>query len=87
MSDEQILDGVRQVMRQHLQVRGPLEPGTDVLRDLNLDSVQRLTLIVELENHFRICFDPGDAEGVSTLLDVVALIRDRLEQRDAVAVA
>ena len=69
-------------MRQHLRLESSLRPETDVLRDLNLDSVQRLTLIVELENHFRICFEPGDAEGVSTLGDVTALIRERLEAGD-----
>ena len=82
MSDEQILDGIRDVMRRHLRLDVPLRPETDVLRDLCLDSVQRLTLIVELENRFRICFEPGDAEGVSTLGDVTTLIRDRLEAGD-----
>lgn len=82
MSDEQIFDGIQDVMRRHLRLDIPLRPETDVLRDLCLDSVQRLTLIVELENHFRICFEPGDAEGVSTLGDVTALIRDRLEAGD-----
>jgi len=79
VNDNQIFDGIRDVMRRHLRLEIPVRPETDVLRDLNLDSVQRLTLIVELENHFRICFEAGDAEGVSTLGDVTTLIRERLE--------
>lgn len=87
MNEQQILEGIRQVIRQHLRLTVPLEPSTDVLRDLNLDSIQRLTLIVELENHFRICFDLGDAERVTTLSDVTTLIHRRLEQDHVPAIA
>ncbi len=40
----------------------------------SLDSVQRLTLVVAIEDHFAICFDPEDEEGASTLDEVVALV-------------
>jgi len=69
-----ILDAVVQVLRRKLKVEAPLASGTDLLRDLQLDSVQLLTLIVELENHFRLCFEPGDEEGLSTLGDIAARI-------------
>ena len=83
MTEQQILDGVRQGIAKQLKLDLPLELSTDVQGDLSLDSIQRLTLVVELENHFRICFDPGEAEGVSTLGDVVRLIRQQLEPVDA----
>jgi acyl carrier protein len=44
----------------------------------NLDSVQRLTLVVAIEDHFEICFDPEDEEQVETLNDVVRLIHGKL---------
>lgn len=44
----------------------------------NLDSVQRLTLVVAIEDHFEICFDPEDEEQVETLNDVVRLIQRKL---------
>jgi acyl carrier protein len=78
LSQHEILDGVRQVLSTHLEINGPVELDTDVQRDLCLSSIQRLTLIVELENHFRVCFAPGDEHGLSSLGDVVALIHRRL---------
>lgn len=33
----------------------------------HLDSVQRLTLVVAIEDHFEICFEPEDDEQVETL--------------------
>ena len=44
----------------------------------HLDSVQRLTLVVAIEDHFKVCFDPEDEEKVETLDDVVQLIQRKL---------
>jgi len=67
-------DGVVAVLRSKLSVRAPLTPQTSILRDLQLDSVQVLTLVVELENHFRLCFEPGDEAGLATLGDITTRI-------------
>ena len=48
----------------------------------HLDSVERLTLVVAIEDHFRITLEPADEELVNTLDDVVALVHRKLaEQR------
>jgi acyl carrier protein len=86
MTEHQILEGVRQVIREHLQVHASLEQveqverETDLFRDLQLDSLKQLTLVVELENHFRVRFDAGDEEGLATVGDLVRLIERRLSQ-------
>jgi hypothetical protein len=36
------------------------------------------TLIAELENRFRVCFDGADEVGLTTVTDLVALLRRRL---------
>ena len=77
MTDAEILNGVRGVLREHLDVRRDVDAETDLVRDLALDSLKQLTLIVELENHFKICFDPGEEDGARTLGDVVRLISRR----------
>lgn len=43
----------------------------------HLDSVQRLTLVVGIEDHFEICFEPEDDEQVVTLADVARIVRSR----------
>jgi len=42
----------------------------------HLDSVQRLTLVVAIEDHFEICFEPEDDDQVNTLDQAVdAVVR------------
>ena len=81
MTEQQILEEVQKVMREHLLITSPVELATDLTRDLQLDSLKQLTLVVELENAFRICFDTGDEEGLVTVGDLVALIGRRLTER------
>jgi acyl carrier protein len=44
----------------------------------HLDSIQRITLVVAIEDRFVICFDPAEEQDVETLADVVALIQAKL---------
>lgn len=44
----------------------------------HLDSVQRLTLVVAIEDEFEVCLDPDDEEGLITLDDAVALIANKV---------
>ncbi len=78
MNETQIFDGVQEVLRKHLQIESPVGLETDLFRDLELDSLKQLTFVVELENHFKVCFDEGDEEGLHTIGDVVALITRRV---------
>ena len=74
MERREIFDGVVAVLRGKLRVQARLQEKADILRDLQLDSVQMLTLVVELENHFRLCFEPGDEAGLKTLGDITTRI-------------
>ena len=49
--------------------------------DLALDSVQRLTLAVEVENRFRICLEPEDEEGIATVGDLASVVEGKLRDR------
>ena len=73
-----VLEGVRSVLRTHLAVVGPVEPETDLTEELQLDSLGQLTLIVELENHFRICIDGSDERAIETVGDVVGVVEKQL---------
>jgi acyl carrier protein len=78
MSRDQILRGVQDILRQRLAVERPVREEHQLIADLALDSMKQLTLVVELENHFAICFSPGAEQGVETVGDVVALIERAL---------
>jgi len=72
-----ILEGVREVFVEQLKIHGITED-THLLRDLKLDSLQQLTLVVELENRFRVAFGDGDDAGIERVGDVVDLLARRL---------
>ena len=73
------LDEIRAVLqkiaKEELRYEGPLPDGD--LAEV-LDSVQRLTLVVAVEDNFRICLDPEDEQLVRTLEDVVRLVEKKL---------
>jgi len=78
MKRADVLGVVRRVIRQDLECEVLVEEPSSILGDLQLDSLQRLTLAVELENHFEICFDLEDEQGLSTIGDLVDLIERQL---------
>jgi acyl carrier protein len=73
MERGRVLADVRRVLEEHLLISDVREE-TDLFRDLELDSVQQLTFIVELENAFEICFDEGDEARIRTIGDVVDIV-------------
>ena len=47
-----------------------------------LDSIQRMELIVAIEDHFLICFEPEDEENIDTissLIEMIALKREAIQ--------
>ena len=75
MTREQILERIRLVVRERLEMSSSFDLDTNLLRDLQLDSLKQLSLVVELENEFEICFDPEEEEGLATVGQVVDLVQ------------
>ena len=78
MTDDQILDGIREVLRKHLEVEQDIDMDTPLVEALALDSLRMLTLVVELENHFHVHLEDEDEVGLTHVADVVAVLRRRL---------
>ena len=72
------IDGITEVARAHLGWDGELRPEMRLVEDLELDSLKRLTLALEVENHFQICLDEESA--ILTVGDLVEIIRERLDE-------
>ena len=85
MTELEILEGVREVIRDELRLNMPVTPSTNLVRDLQLDSLKQLTLVVEIENRFQVRLEAGDEEGLETLEDVVQLVRRRLAEKPHLA--
>lgn len=76
MSPEQVLDGLRDILRG-MGVEHEAVFGTHVRRDLDLDSLRRIELLIEVENRFRVRLAPEDEAEVETLGDLTEVIRRR----------
>jgi len=73
-----ILAAVAEVARTHLEWKGELLPEQRLVESLALDSLRRLTLVVEVENRFRIRLDDESEAGIETVADLVRVIRAKL---------
>jgi acyl carrier protein len=78
MTDTTILEGIAQVVREHLGWQGALTMEMRLVEDLRLDSVRLLTLAAEVENRFRVFLDEADEAGIETVADLVAVVRRKL---------
>ena len=80
------LAAIDSVLRSELQLDRPARPEDQLAADLQLDSVSLLTLVVELENRFRVALREEDAAQVKTVADLAALVATRaLEARTGAA--
>lgn len=80
MEEQEILEQIAEVSRRHLDWRSPLQVEMDLVEDLELDSLRRLTLAIEVENHFRICLDEEDEAAIRTVGDLVAAVGRKLRE-------
>lgn len=74
MTDAEILAAVEEVAREHVGYDGALDPEQRLVEDLELDSIKALTLVVEVENRFRIALDPDVESEIVTVGDLVRMI-------------
>jgi len=79
VDEARILAGIADVAREHLGFGGQLDREVAIVDALKLDSLRLLTLVVEIENHFRIALAEGGEADIRTVGDLVDAIRSELE--------
>ena len=77
MTDTELRTTIGELVQRELGWSGALPAGELAA---HLDSVQRLTLVVALEDHFQVCFDLDDDSQVRTLDDLVRVLQGRLAE-------
>ncbi len=78
MREEEILQGITRVAREHLGWTGPLAAEMRLVEELRLDSLGLLTLAVEVENLFRVRLDEEDEAEIETVEDLVSAVKRKL---------
>jgi acyl carrier protein len=74
---DEVLAEIRRVLREELGIGREARPDDDLVADLQLDSVGLLTLVVGLEDRFRVALEEEDAAAVRTVNDLAALVLRR----------
>ena len=67
---------ISRIVREELGWKEILAP-THPIKEL--DSMQQLSLVVAIEDHFEICLDPEDENRLETLQDLVLLIQEKVK--------
>ena len=75
MTDREILEAIEAIARDHVGYEGRLDPEQRLFEDLELDSIKALTLVVEVENRFRIAIEPGVESEIVTVGDLVRVVQ------------
>lgn len=75
---EDVLEEIRRIAASELEIARPVEPGHELIRDLELDSLGLITLAVGLENRFRVKLSEEDAAQVVTVADLAGLVQRRV---------
>ena len=73
---------VLEAIREHLGGRGldasKVVPDADLLKDLDLDSLDTMELTLALEERFSIEIPDQELEGLATVADAVALVERKV---------
>jgi len=74
----EILAAVAEVARRHVGHTGELAEEQRLAEDLGLDSIRLLVLAAEVENRFRVAFEPADDARIRTVGDLVDAVVEKL---------
>lgn len=80
-TDADLLGTVQSIASTYLGLERRLAAGDRLVEDLGLDSLQRMTLAIEIENELRICLDPEDEAQIWTVSDLVSVLRRKTAGR------
>ena len=79
---DEVLGEIGRVLREELGMSRAPRPEDDLVSDLQLDSVGLLTLVVGLEDRFRVALKEEDAAALRTVRDLATLVVRRREQAE-----
>ena len=77
---DEVVSEIARVLREDLGLSRAPRPEDDLVTDLQLDSVGLLTLVVGLEDRFRVALEEQDAATVRTVGDLASLVHRRQQE-------
>jgi acyl carrier protein len=77
---DEVLVEIRRLLHDELGLSREARPEDDLVTDLQLDSVGLLTLVVGLEDRFRVALREEDATAVRTIRELATLVVQRRDE-------
>ena len=77
---DEVLRAIEEVVRGELGLKVTVLPESELLKDLRLDSLSLMTLVVALEDRFLVALEEDDAAHVTTVSDLADLIVRRVRE-------
>jgi acyl carrier protein len=71
VDSEIVRDELTRILRDEVKWEGPVPEGP---LEQHLDSLQRISLVVAIEDHFHICFEPEDEAAIHDFDDMLHAI-------------
>ena len=78
MDDAGIRQALQEIAEETLQWTEALPEG-DLAE--HLDSIDRLALVIAIEDRFEVAFDEAEDEGVHTVADIVSLVSGKIAEK------
>lgn len=80
LSSIEVLEAIRGIARQELELDHTPEPSDELIGDLQLDSLGLTILAVGLEDRFRVKLTEEDSAQVNTVAELAELVARRASQ-------
>ena len=74
LTESEVVEAVTAIVRDEIDAKATVLPESDLLRDLRLDSLSLMTLVVGLEDRFQIVLSEEDSAGIRTVGELAALV-------------
>lgn len=72
--EEEVLAVIRRIVETSVDYTGTVEPNSDLVQDLRLDSVSRTIVLSSLEGEYEITLDAPVVEDVKTIAQLVTRV-------------
>ena len=78
MTHTEILNALKKIAREELDWKEELPTGS---LSASLDSMQKLSLVVGIEDHFHICFEPEEETSIDNIEELILFIQKKKEMQ------
>lgn len=81
MSEDEIFKKVKEIIMDQLGIpEEKITMDTTFTNDLEVDSLDKVELVMNLEDEFHIEISDADAENIETITDVVKYVKSKLDK-------